>query len=73
MNLKCKTAILHMSNRTDITVSMYTITNGITILINPVSEDGDSFHCYQLHLEILIVSEQRYILTRGYAITSETN
>ena len=25
-----------------------------------------SFYCYQLHLKTLVVSEQRYILTREY-------
>ena len=70
-------AISHMSHITDLTVSMHEITKGINILINPVSAAGDmipdSFHCHQMHLETLLVSEQRYILTRGYAITYETN
>ena len=54
-------AMSHMSDINDLTVSMHKITNGIKMLINPVSAAGDmipdSFHCYQLHLETLIVSE----------------
>ena len=46
------------------------ITYGIQILINPVSAAiPELFHCYQSHLETLVVSEERYILTRGFAIT----
>ena len=60
-HLKYMAAMTHMSNRTDITVSMHTITLGIKILMNHVSAaDGmihASFHSYQLHLESLIVSE----------------
>ena len=56
---------------------MLTITNIINIPINPVSttEDmiSDSVHSCHLHLETIVVSEQRYILTHGYAITCETN
>ena len=33
----------------------------------------DSFQCYQLHLENLVVLKQRYILMKGCVITSETN
>ena len=48
-------------------ICMHKITNGIKILSNPVSETGvmipGSFHCFQLHLATLVVSEQRYIIT----------
>ena len=58
-------AISHMSNITDLTVSMHKITNAIMMLINPVSAVGDmipdSFHCYQLHLETVDVSEKNGI------------
>ena len=68
---------LHRSNIIDITVSMHKITDAIKILITPISAAEsmipDSFHCYQLHLETLVVSEQRCILTREYAKTCETN
>ena len=67
INLKCVAAMSHLSNITDLTVSMHTITNGMKILMNPVSAAGDmrldSFHCYLLHLASLVVSEQRPILT----------
>ena len=70
-------AMSHTSNITDLTISMPKITNGIKILINPVLTAGDvipdSFHCYQMPLETLVVSEQRHVLTLGYTITYETN
>ena len=66
MNLKCMAAVPHMSDITDLTVSKYKIANGIKILMSPVSTAGDlipdSFHCYHLHLETLIISEHRHIL-----------
>ena len=56
---------------------MHKITTGIKILINPVAAAQcmipDSLHCYQLHLETLVVSEKGNILSRGYVITYETN
>ena len=51
------------------------ITDIIKLLISPVSvaEDriSDSFHSYYLHLETVVISEQRYKLTLGYVIISE--
>ena len=41
---------------------MHKITNVRKIPINRVS---DSFYCCQMHLQVLVVSEQRYILNRG--------
>ena len=62
MNLKYMTASSHMSNIAGLNLSRHKITYGIKILINAVSaaEDIilDSFHCHQLHLETLVVSEQ---------------
>ena len=73
MNLKCMATISHMTNITGLTVSIYKITYRIDLLINHVSavEDmlSDPFHALSL-----VVSDQIYILTRGYAITyDETN
>ena len=55
MNIKCIEAMSHMSNLTDLTVSMHKNTNVIKELLNPVPTAGDMnpdlFHCYQLHLE----------------------
>ena len=77
INLKCMAAISHMINKTDLTVCTHKITNMIKMLINPVSPAADiisdSFHCYKLHLEAFIVSEQKYIMIQGYAIIYETN
>ena len=71
MNLNRIRAISYVSYITGVSVSSHKSTNGINILIKTVSaaEDviPDSFHCYQLYLEILVLffSELRYILTRS--------
>ena len=74
--LKYMAAYSHMSNKKGPKASMHKITDGIKILINPVSaaEDmiPDLFNYFQVYLETLVVSEQIYILTRGYEITYET-
>ena len=62
-------AMSHMSNITDKTDSMHKITNGIKILINLVSTDGDVIPDSFLYYQLPLVSEQRHILTLGYAIT----
>ena len=74
MNLKCMAAISHMSNITGLTGSVHKITwNKDNTKSYFCSRRPDLFHCYQLHLETSVVSEQWYMLTRGYAITYETN
>ena len=75
MNLKCMKAISHLSSITSLTIRVHKITDMIRILTVLAAEDmiPDSFHCYQLHLETLVVSEQCYILIREYAITYETS
>ena len=77
MTLKQITVISNMSNINGLSVSMHKATSGIKIRTKPVSAARDliyvSCQCYQLHLETSVVSEQRYILTQGYAITYETN
>ena len=59
-------AISCMPNITGLTVSMHKLITGIIKLIKPTSAVEDmipgSFQSYQLHLETLVVSEQRYIL-----------
>ena len=71
MNFKYTAPSSRMSYITGL--SMHKITDGIKILINPVSAAEDLFHCYQLHLDTFVVSEQMYILTLGYEITYEPN
>ena len=71
------TVISYMSNITGLIVSIHYATSWIKIPITPVSTAEDmqirSFQSYELHLETLIVSVQRYILTWGYAITYESH
>lgn len=59
MNLKCMAAISYLSYNWP--VRMHTIDSGIKILIKHVLEADDmtrgSFHCYELHLQFLVVSE----------------
>ena len=61
----------------NLALSFYKTTNGIKILIKPVSAAEDMlpgpFQSYQLLSETLFVPEQKYTLTQGYAITYETN
>ena len=75
MNLKYMAAISHVSNITGLTVSMPKITNGIKILINLASAAADMIPDSFISLlsVLIVVSEQRYILTWEYVITCETN